>query len=460
MSTRLSRDYATRPVAPARIIHLGVGAFHRAHQAVYTNNASDAGNWGIVGFTGRSPAIAEQLAAQDCLYTVIERGPDIDRFHVVESIVGVHSATNIPAWVAAAAAPTTALVTVTVTEAGYGLTGAGLPALDDARVQADLDALRSGATKGSHPPVRTVLGKLSLALQARRDAGLPGVAIVPCDNVPDNGNWLRTGLLTFAGDISKDLERWISQEVSFVSTSVDRITPRSGPEAVETVQQAMGLHDVAPVVTEPFSDWVLQGDFPGGRPRWEDDGAKFVTDIASFESRKLWMLNGAHTLLAAHGTLRGHTTVSSAINDPVCRAAVEGYWAEAAAHLPESVGAGPYSDALVKRFQNARIEHQLSQIAQDSLGKLRHRVVPVAEAEQRAGRPGTGTAQVIAAWIQAVRTGRSSQDAEQSSISGALQDREPDLALLNLVAPGPAKQQAYRLAVLKALSHLHQKAAL
>ena len=221
---------------------------------------------------------------------------------------------------------------------------------------------------------------------------------MPCDNLPENGPLIRRALGRLAQEVDPTLADWLPLGTSFVSTSVDRITPRLGPDDRTLVATATGWFDETPVVTEPFADWVLAGDFPSGRPQWETAGARFVDDITPWEARKLWMLNGAHTLLASSGRLRGHATVAEAFADPVCRAQVDELWEEAARNLP-SVETVEYRQALAERFANPRIVHLLDQIAEGSRTKLRLRIVPVALAERAAGRSAVGAATAIAAWI-------------------------------------------------------------
>ena len=403
-ATTASRLERSAPRPPVRIVHLGVGAFHRAHQAWYTARASDAGEWGIAAFTGRSPDIAHRLAEQDGLYTLIERGAHGDRFEVVESIVRAEPGSNVDALVALVSSPDVAIVTLTITEAGYRLGDDDQPDRQDPAVAADLANLhrRIGGGSDAVPPT-TVLGKLVLGLDRRRRSGGGPLAIVSCDNVPNNGGRLGRGLLGFARGVSPELEEWMAQQVSFVDTSVDRITPRTTESDRVEVLKKTDRCDRAPVVTEPFSDWVLSGEFPAGRPAWETAGARFVDDIEPWERRKLWLLNGAHTLLAAAGPLLGHTTVAEAIDDGRCRQAVELLWADAGRHLPDGLDLADYRRALVDRFQNPRIEHRLEQIASDSLRKLRLRIAPVAKLDIALGGTADGCATALAAWIVGVR---------------------------------------------------------
>ncbi|MEV6301304.1 mannitol dehydrogenase family protein [Actinoplanes sp. NPDC051861] len=397
MSPLLSRT--TPGDRPERIVHLGLGAFHRAHQAWYTDRAANAADWGIVAFTGRSVGLAERLTAQQGVYTLVERAPEGDRFATVASIVRAVPGTDTLELTRMLGQPRTALLTLTVTEAAYRLAPGGGPDLSDPAVVADIELLRAffrvrvghGATVPG-----TVLGRTLMGLEARRRAAAPPLAIVPCDNLAANGEAVRLALETLAEQVSPELRDWLPTGISVVSTSVDRITPRITAEETGRVQAATGRRDEAPVVTEPFADWVLCGDFPSGRPAWESAGARFVDDIGPWETRKLWLLNGAHTLLAATGLGRGHSTVAQAFTDPACRVQVEALWDEACRHLPD-LQLDDYRSALADRFSNPRIEHRLAQIAEDALTKLRLRIVPVARLERAAGRPATGCATAIAA---------------------------------------------------------------
>ena len=392
---RLNRALRPSAKAPVRIVHLGLGAFHRSHQAWYTHQAGDAADWGIAAFTGRRPDAALALAEQDGLYTVVERGDAGDSFATVSSIVEAVDGADVGRLAALVAAPATAVITLTITEAAYRLRADGSLDTAAADVAADLALLASGS---GHPT--TPLGRLVLALAARRAAGAGPLAVVCCDNLSNNGTVAHNAVVGMAGAWDAGLAAWIEANTSFVSTSVDRITPRTTGADVEAVQAACGYRDSSPVVAEPFSNWVLSGDFPAGRPRWEDAGAVFVADIEPYENRKLWLLNGAHSLLAYAGQLRGHTTVAEALADPLCRDAVERFWDEAEANLPAGeLGIPAYRAALLDRFSNARIAHHLAQIAMDGSTKLRMRAVPVLRAERAAGRTGAAAALMIAAWM-------------------------------------------------------------
>ena len=393
---RLSRASDGRPAAPVRIVHVGLGNFFRAHQAWYTEHAPDAPEWGIAAFTGRTPVLAEAMGLQDGLYTLVTQRPDGDASEVVSSVSAVHAASEHDAWLGYLRSPDLALVTLTVTEAGYARGADG--SLDVARpdVADDIVVL----TADHLAVVDTVPARLVAGLLARRAARGGPVSIVPCDNLPDNGAVAERVVRGVADAVDPTLARWIDANVSFVTTMVDRITPRPTDDVERAVLAATGREDAAPVVTEPFSEWVLAGDFLAGRPGWDAAGARVVDDVTPFEQRKLWLLNGAHSLLAYAGSLRGHETVAEAIADPVCRAWVEEWWDESSRYLtlpPDEVA--QYRAALVDRFSNPRISHLLAQIATDGSLKLPVRILPTLRRERAAGRLPAGTVRVLAAWV-------------------------------------------------------------
>lgn len=401
MSAALTRAAFGVAAAPVRIVHLGLGAFHRSHQAWYTAAVDHGGEWGIASFTGRSAIAAEPLREQGGLYTLVVRSSEADTVGVIGSISEVWDGARVDRLTELLASSQTAIVTLTITEGGYRLLADGTPDPSDPIVRADISALESGATDPVSPLARLVLG-----LARRRDAGAGAIAIVPCDNMPGNGALVARGVAELAAHLDSDLPEWIARTVSFVSTSVDRITPRTTDADRETVARLSGWDDRSPVVAEPFSDWVLCGEFPAGRPAWEHAGARFVDDIEPFERRKLWLLNGAHSLLAYAGLARGHRTVADAIGDPACREWVDALWREAVMHLPSDLGAAEYCADLLQRFGNHRIDHELSQVALESVSKLRYRIVPVALAERAAGRSASACARAIAAWVSLVVRGQ------------------------------------------------------
>ncbi|OAE00734.1 mannitol dehydrogenase family protein [Arthrobacter sp. OY3WO11] len=433
----LDRTLVRLPKAPVRIVHLGLGAFHRSHEAWYTQHAGDGADWGIAAFTGRRPDAALALAAQDGLFTLVERSGDGDSFEVIGSISEAVDGADVRRLRELVSSPETVMVTLTITEAAYGPDSNGSFDAEAAGFAGDLAVLAGSAATGGK--LTTPLGRLVWSLAGRREAAAGPVAVVSCDNLSGNGDVARRAITGLAEAWDPELALWIRASVSFVSTSVDRITPRTTDADIAEVEESCGYRDSSPVVAEPFRNWVLSGSFPKGRPRWEDAGAVVVDDIEPYENRKLWLLNGAHSLLAYAGQLRGHTTVAQALEDPLCRDAVESFWDEAAQHLAGGELRIPeYREALRARFGNGRIAHHLSQIAADGSTKLRMRAVPVLSAERSSGRSGSGSAMMLAAWIDYVAGQKDLQDPLSDAIAEANGADGADRTgiLLNLVSEG------------------------
>lgn len=389
--------------APVRLVHLGLGSFFRAHQAWYTQHAADGEAWGIAAFSGRRPDLATALRAQEGRYTLVARTADRDRFEVIDRISRAHLASDQDAWLAYLAAPEVAAVTVTVTEAGYVRGPNGGCDHSHVGLRVDVEALR----RDLGAPVSTAPARLVAGLAARRAADSGPIAVVPCDNLPDNGA-LTAGVVRDLADlVDPTLGAWIDASTTYVTTTVDRITPATTDEDRRTVAAGTGWADRAPVVTEPFSEWVLSGEFANGRPRWESAGATFTDDVGPFEQRKLWLLNGAHSLLAYAGSIRGRESVADAVADEVCRGWLEQWWDEACPHLPlPAAELASYRDALLVRFANPRMQHRLDQIAADGSQKLVVRVLPTLRLERAAGRLPAAATRTLAAWLVHLRDQR------------------------------------------------------
>ena len=429
----LRRSVAAPPV---RHVHLGLGNFFRAHQAWYSAHAPDCAQWGIAAFTGRgskrSSAVAAALGAQDGLYTLVIRGSERDRFEVVNSIAAVHTADDHGAWLGYFADPLVQVVTTTVTEAGY-LRGAGggLDA-DRPEIRADLAALRGDL----RAPVRTAPARLVAGLAARRRAGAGPLTMVPCDNLRQNGTVVARVIGDFAELLDPELGSWIAGNVASVTTMVDRITPVPTAGDIAHAEAETGVHDRAAVVTEPFTEWVIGGEFAAGRPRWQDAGATFTADVAPFEERKLWLLNGAHSMLAYAASTRGHVTVADAMGDPTCLGWLQQWWEVASRHLslPEADNAA-YRAALTERFANPRMRHRLDQIAWDGSQKLPIRVLPVLRREVEAGRLPPGATRPVAAWVCHLRgSGATVTDARAAEFVELASGPLPDAVALVLKA--------------------------
>ena len=406
-----------------RLVHLGLGNFFRAHQAWYTHHAPDSAEWRIAAFTGRSRGLTDALAGQECLYTLVTRAGDRDRFELVGSLGSVHAAVDEEPWLRCLRAPEVAAVTITITEAGY----------------------RDGPA----------LGRLLAGLAARRDADAGPLALVPCDNMPGNGALLQRLLLQRA---EPRLAAWLADSVSTVTTVVDRITPRTEAADLLVVARETGFADRAPVVTEPFAEWILSGAFPGGRPRWEEAGATFTGEIAPYEERKLWLLNGAHSLLAYAGSALGHSTVSEAVSDETCRGWVEQWWDEASPYvrLPDA-DVSAYRAALAERWENPRIRHRLAQIAVDGSQKLPVRILPVLRREREAGRVPEAATRALAAWVCHLRgLGAPVSDVRAAELVPLAAGPLPEAVrhLLDALDPALAEDDAVVAAVVAAAEQL------
>ncbi|SMF51952.1 fructuronate reductase [Tistlia consotensis] len=398
---RLPAGVARPPYDRSRLtpglVHLGVGAFHRAHQAVCTEAAlasepDGALDWGIVGASLRSPATRAALAPQDGLYSLAVRDGLGERLAVVGALLDVLVLPgSAEALLGRMADPATRIVGLTVTEKGYHL--------DPASGALDLAAPAVAADLASPRAPGSVHGLIVEALRRRRAAGLAPFAVLSSDNLSDNGRVLRRAVLAFAGALDPELARWIEGEAAFPSTMVDRITPATTEADRLRIDRALGLEDAWPVVTEPFSQWVIEDDFPLGRPAWEAGGAVFSSDIGAWERMKLRMLNGAHSAIAYLGQLKGHPTVDAAVADPEIAGLVEGLWAETAGTFAAPSDPAAYARALMARFRNPALGHRTAQIAMDGSQKLPPRLLAPLRDRLAKGAPCGHLTTAVGAWM-------------------------------------------------------------
>ncbi len=377
------------------VVHLGIGAFHRAHQAAIFDAALAAGDlrWGIVGVSLRSSAVRDQLTPQDGLYSLIERDGSGDRVRVVGAVRGVLVAPEGPAAVVAAlAAPDTHIVTLTITEKGYKLRG-------DQLDENDPDIVRDLADLSTP---RTAPGFLVAALKARRGAGLPPFTTLSCDNLPHNGERLRSAVLAIAEAHDADLAGWIAEHATFPNTMVDRIVPATADDDIASLAQRLGVEDRAMVKAEPFLQWVIQDRFCGPRPDFERLGVQITTDVAPWEDAKLRLLNGAHSAMAYVGGLRGISFVHDFVALPKDRAFIETLWDESETTLspPPELDLARYRDALMTRFANPALRHRLVQIATDGSQKIPQRLIAPAAVRLARGQTVEALARAIAGWMR------------------------------------------------------------
>ncbi len=409
------------------IVHLGIGAFHRAHQAVFTEDAAEVAGehrWGILGVTQRSARVVTQLAPQDGLYGVLTRGRRETSLRIIGSVRGVAFLRDETARVLdAIAAPTTHVVTLTVSEKGYRRAVSGGLDLGDDDVAADLAALRAELTgrAGSRPddsPARTPIGTLARGLARRHAAHGAPLTVVCCDNMVDNGRVVEAlldGLLAVAasgGSVAapgaRAVREWMATSVRFPVTMVDRITPAT-TEADRTEATArLGLRDEALVVGEPFGQWVIEDAFAGPRPAWERAGATLTDDVAPFERAKLRLLNGAHSAIAYLGALRGHRMIDEALGDPAVVELAEGLMDEAMPTLtaPAGLDLEAYRADILERFANPAIGYRCLQVAGDGSQKLPIRVLGTVADRLADGAVPVAGARTMAAWTVFVARGR------------------------------------------------------
>lgn len=414
----VTRPGHDRAAQTAGIVHFGIGAFHRAHQAWYTDRAMAQGepgqrdtSWGIIGVSLRSAAVAQQLNPQNGLYTLTECSAAGRRTRLVGAVQHVLVASEEPeAVIAALAAPETLIVTFTVTEKGYCRAADG--SLDLQQAQA-----------GSIYPF------LEQGLRRRRDAGLDGLTLLSCDNLAHNGRQLERLVGAYLAQQDPALAEWVAQACTFPCSMVDRIVPATTEADREGVAAAIGVEDEGAVMTEPFSQWVIEDRFAGARPAWEAVGAELVRDVAPYETAKLRLLNGAHSALAYLGLPQGHTFVHEAVVDPAVRNTVERLMREEA--LP-TIAAAPgqdlqaYVDALLERFANPALNHKLIQIAMDGSQKVPQRWLDTLAENAAQGRDCPAIMTALGAWLRHVRGDNAAKwgpldDPKADALTGAWQ---------------------------------------
>jgi fructuronate reductase len=379
-------------------VHLGVGAFQRAHLAVYVDDVLRTDpSWGIIGASLRRSDTRKALAPQDFLYTLAVQSGSGTAIRVIGSLLDVlDAAAQRAELIAAMVDPRIRIVSLTVTEKGYchdPATGA----LD----RGHPDVLHDLA----HPesPV-SAPGLIVRALELRRAADVAPFTVLCCDNLPANGETTARIVTAFAALRDKRLADDIAGEVAFPSTMVDRIVPATTDADRRLVRELTGLADAWPVVTEPFSQWVIEDRFPAGRPPFETVGAQLVPDVRPFELMKLRMLNGSHSTLAYLGYLAGYEFVNDAIAEPAFRALIHALMTdEVMSTLPAGLGdLGAYRDALLERFANPALRHRTWQIAMDGSQKLTQRLLGTIRDRLADGRPITLAALGVAAWMRYV----------------------------------------------------------
>ena len=466
----VARPGYDRAAVKTGVVHLGIGAFHRAHQAVVFDDALKSGDlrWGVLGASLRSPGVADQLNPQDGLYTLVVRDGAQEPLRVIGAGRGVLVGPQDPqALVAAMASPDVHIVTLTVTEKGYRLDPAtGDLMMDDPEVAADLADISK--------PI-TAPGFVVAALQARRAAGLKPFTVISCDNLPHNGQRIRAGVLEMARRIDPELADWIAAEGAFPQTMIDRIVPATIPEDIDRLEAQLGVRDEGMVKAEPFTQWVVQDWFAGERPDLTAYGVQLTEAVEPWEDAKLRLLNGAHSAVSYLGALAGFQHVHEAVAQPALRGVVERLWDEAQTTLspPPGLDVAAYRTALMGRFDNSALMHRTYQIAMDGSQKLPQRLLHTIEARLAADQPVEALALGVAAWMRwqdgideagaayVVQDPLAAQTA--ALLAGAETDAARVEALLSLSAvfsPTLAADARFRDAVLAAYISLRPKGAL
>ncbi|SMO91602.1 mannitol dehydrogenase family protein [Paracoccus laeviglucosivorans] len=405
------------------ILHFGLGAFHRAHQAVYTEAVlnAEAGPWGIVAVNLRSPAPVQDLQAQDGLYSVITRSAEGDRAQVVGATCDWICAAEDPEAVLAYLADARIrVVTLTVTEKAYGLDP------------------ETGALDRSHPSVAAdistperpsgPIGWLVEGLRLRHEAGTLPFTVLCCDNLPSNGRVVRRLVLELAEARDPALSEWIAEHVAFPCSMVDRIVPAATDATRARANALLGAEDAMAIETEPFIQWVIEDHFPAGRPDWQLGGAVFAEHVEPYEKMKLRLLNGSHTLIAHLGVLHGLEHVRDVMAVPELAALARSHMQAAVQTLDPVPGIDldAYMDDLIARFANPAIAHRNIQIAMDTTQKLPQRLLSPAVDALAAGSDANAFARAIGIWIAALALTGEANDPRRDELISAVKFMPPD----------------------------------
>jgi mannitol 2-dehydrogenase len=358
------------------IVHIGVGGFHRSHQAVYLDELARArvsNRWGITGIGVRSGGARAEMLRQDCLYSLLERSPEGDRARVVGSILDYLFVPREPGRaLAALTSRETKVVSLTITGDGYGV----------------------------DQPVPRFLAE---ALRLRREAGVPPFTVLSCDNLPENGATARQAVVAYAR--LRDEERfadWVETEVAFPSTVVDRITPVTEEAHRRVLEREFGIHDRCPVVSEDFAQWIVEDDFCNERPPLEEVGVQFVADARPYELHKKRLLNGTHSAIGYLGHLSGHERINQALADPLLRGFAESVMGEVAPLLPPVLGldVDEYRETLLERFGNPRVGDRLRRLCGRGSTKMPAYLLPSLQEAVEQGLPHEALTLALAAWIR------------------------------------------------------------
>jgi fructuronate reductase len=393
----IARPRYNRADVQTGIVHLGIGAFHRAHQAVMVEACLNAGDlrWGVLGASLRSPAVSSQLNPQGGLYTChVKDGADTN-ISVIGALRGVIVAPENPsALIEGLAASSVKLVSLTITEKGYCLDpNSGRLLLDDPILQQDI----------KQPQVpQSAYGFLLAALALRRARKIEAFTVLSCDNIAENGKKLGAALVDFASQADAGLAGWIQTNVTFPSTMVDRIVPAVPSSDIDTFEAVYGVRDEGLVSTEPFSQWVIENRFSGVMPDFEHAGAQYTNDVQAWETAKLRLLNGAHSAMAYLGALAGFDYIHQVIAQPAFVAFIEDLHIESAStfQAPKEMDVEFYCAQLLDRFRNSSLQHKTRQIALDGSQKIPQRLLAAIRVKLERGEAFNALAFALAGWMR------------------------------------------------------------
>ena len=418
----------------AGIVHIGIGAFHRGHQAVFTDDAlaKSGGNWRITGVSLRSTTVSEQLNAQDGLYTVIERSEAGTHARIIASVKQVLCAKHEQDKVIEAIAnPSTHIVTLTVTEKGYHFDqSTGNIQWESKDIQYDLAHPESPVSMPGYL-VWALKTRMENAQRASQNAKL---TIISCDNLPENGRIVKKIVNSLAYEISAELVQWIKNNVTFCSSMVDRIVPAVTANDIDQQTQYLGYFDKGLIITELFKQWVIEDNFCTPRPNWESAGVLFVKNVSDYEKLKLRTLNGSHSALAYMGVLLGHKWIHEAINDPTLKLVIKHLMEdETGPTIPDFEGFDlpAYQQQIIARFQNSHIAYATQQVAMDGSQKLQQRILaPMAELYAQGKSQKTKYLMaVLVSWLRYLR--QQNEAGETYQISDPLKEQLTNLAANN-----------------------------
>ena len=357
----------------SRIVHLGCGAFHRAHQALFTHHLleSSDSDWGICEVNLMNDArLIQDLKSQNLLYSVAERGTKKTELKIIGSMKeALHPEFDgCDGILKAMARPETAIVSLTVTEKGY--------CIEAASGELDLNhpLIKNDLANPQQP--KSAIGYIVEALDMRRQQGAKAFTVLSCDNLRENGHAAKAAVMGLAKARSAELAAWIAENVTFPCTMVDRIVPAATEEMLQQVAEQLGVYDPCAIACEPFRQWVIEDNFVNGRPDWDKVGAQFVADVVPFEMMKLRMLNGSHSFLAYLGYLAGYESIADTMTNPAYRQSALALMLDEQAptlSMPEGTDLAGYANLLISRFTNPSLKHRTWQIAMDGSQKLPQR---------------------------------------------------------------------------------------